>query len=155
MLATVVLVLALAGPAGLALAGPAPARRVPSGVRHVSVILTFPPRVGGASRLPVRRLFRGAARVRELVDAADALKPARRRGLCPDYLRLGPELTVAFRGRRSVLATAQVGVASGSRGSSGSSACFPIHFSSRGRVQALVGNGFVRLVGRLIGTAIS
>ncbi len=44
-----------------------------------------------------------------------------------------------------------VPVTLGSAGSSGSSSCFPIRLSSRGRDQALLGNGFVRLVGEAIG----
>lgn len=141
----------------LALAVPAfAADRVPSGVKRVSVTLTFPPQTSG-SRKPVRRTFTTTAKVHNIVNAANSLQIAKVRGLCPMFVRLGPELTVVFRGGSgsSSLAEVKVEVALGSKGSSGSSACFPIHFTTSGSQQALVGNSFVRLVGRMIGTAIS
>lgn len=97
--------------------------------------------------------------MRAVVRGLDALRPARVHGMCPRYIRLGPSLSVVLRsGTGSVhpaLAAARVAVALGTHGASGSSACFPIHFSSRRHSEALIGNGFVRLVGRLVGTSIS
>jgi hypothetical protein len=107
---------------------------------------------------PVRRTFTSASKVDELVASVDALHAAVVHGVCPMYMRLGPELSVTFAGGRSgskVLADLTVGVVLGTAGSSASNPCFPIRLTSGGHTQALVGNGFVRMTGRLIGTAIS
>lgn len=157
-------VIALALLPGLAMAAQSSARaprtsgRVPGGVTRVSVTLTFPPHAGGTRRA-LHRTLTGARAVRAVVGGLDSLRPARVRGMCPQYLRLAPALSVVLRsGTGSVhpaLAEAQVAVSLGTHGASGSSACFPIHFSSRGHSEALIGNGFVRLIGRLVGTSIS
>jgi hypothetical protein len=131
--------------------------RVPAGVNRVVVTLTFP-RLRQPVRAPVRRTFTTAARVDQVVRATDALQTAVLHGPCPLFVRIGPELTVVFRGGRggsTVLAELTVEVTLGKHGSSGLSPCFPIRFSGRGHSQALVGGGFVRLIGSLIGTAIS
>lgn len=151
--ATIGVMLGLAAPA---LAG---GGRVPAGVKYVSIRLTAPTGVSGSHK-PVSRTLTSAAKVRAAVRAADALQIAHRHGMCPMFIRLGPVLTVTFRAGPAgpALARAQVEVAWGKHGSSGSSFCFPIHFTSSalsGGGQALVGNGFVRAIGRLIGTAIS
>ena len=140
----------------LGLASPALASgRVPAGVSRISVVLTFPPQVGGTHRA-IHRTLTGTAAVREIVGAANALRPAPVHGVCPMFVRLGPELTVVFRSDTGrMLAETRVQVTLGRRGTSGSSYCFPILFSGAGRNQRLVGNGYVRLVGRLIGTNIS
>ncbi len=144
-------------------AGSIPARasetaRVPVGVRQIDVTLSFLPSGEGHYRSLERTLKRRAS-VREVVQAADRLTPAVIRGACPLFMRLGPDLTVVFRGGRHdrlTLAQARVQVMLGRRGDSGSSACFPITFyTADGRMQPLVGNSFVRLIGRLIGQAIS
>jgi hypothetical protein len=71
-------------------------------------------------------------------------------------MRLGPDLTVVFRNSSgTALAEVSVQVADGTKGDSGSSACFPIRFISGGKSQSLVGNSFVRMMGRMLGTAIS
>ncbi len=131
--------------------------RVPPGVGRIVVSLTFLPGRDGHARSSEHTLDRRAA-VRRVVQAADRLAPAVIRGACPQFMRLGPDLTVVFKGGRhdeAVLAQARVQITLGTHGDSGASACFPIAFSS-GRTHApLVGNGFVRLVGRLIGMAIS
>jgi hypothetical protein len=135
-----------------AVAGP----RVPANVRQIAVTLTFPPQAGGTRR-PVRRTLTAAANVRRVIQAADALEAAPTHIMCPMIVFLGPQLTVAFKAGRtgSTLAEAQVEVTLGTRGSSGESGCFPIRFFARGSHEALVGNSFVRLIGRLIGIAIS
>ena len=144
-------------------AGSMPARasgtaRVPVGVRQIVVTLSFLPSGDGHHRSRERTLTRRAS-VREVVQAADRLTPAVIRGACPLFMRLGPDLTVVFRGGRRdrlTLAQARVQVVLGRHGDSGASACFPIYFTAgRGGEEPLVGNGFVRLVGRLIGQAIS
>jgi hypothetical protein len=132
--------------------------RVPGGVKRIAVILTYPPRVDG-SRRPIRRTLTRLATVRRVIRAVDALQGAQLRGVCPMIMILGPKLTVVFKGGGTAgyptLAEAEVDVMLGTHGSSGSTACFPIHFSSRGLQTALVGNSFVRLMGGLIGTPIS
>ncbi|HEX3803005.1 MAG TPA: hypothetical protein VHV75_09215 [Solirubrobacteraceae bacterium] len=152
----VVAILAL----NLGLAAPALAsNRVPSKVKQVTVTLTFPPRTGG-SKPPVHRTLTKTATVNRVIKAVDALKAAQtRHTMCPMIEVLGPKLTVVFRaggaGPNPALAEAQVDVALGTHGSSGSSLCFPIHFSAGSTQVALIGNSFVRLVGGLIGTPIS
>ncbi|MGH2860828.1 MAG: hypothetical protein ACRDLT_04880 [Solirubrobacteraceae bacterium] len=139
------------------LAAPALAsNRLPRGVKRISVRLTYPLKTVSGSRKPVQRTLTRAATLREAISATNALPRAKRRGVCPMFVILGPQLTVVFRnaGGTSV-AEAQVQVTTGSRGSSGSSACFPIHFSSEGRDASLLGNGWVRMMGRLIGANIS
>ena len=131
--------------------------RVPPGVNRIVVSLTFLPGHDGHSGSFERTLARRAA-VRRVVQAADRLKPAVIRGACPQLMRLGPELSIVFRGGRRdqvVLAQARVQIALGTHGDSGASACFPIGFSSGRTHEPLVGNSFVRLIGRLIGRAIS
>lgn len=121
-------------------------------------MLAIPAQAGHPAR-SVRRTFTRGMDLNELVASADSLQRAVMRGACPMIIRLGPTLTVTFRtGRKppwKTAATLSVQVTLGSHGASGSSACFPIHFSARGVSQALVGNSFVRLVGRLINTPIS
>ena len=140
----------------LALAPPALASgRVPAGVKRVSVTLTFPLQTGGVHRA-VHRTLTKAATVRRVVAAVDLLHTAGSHGVCPMVMRLAPELTVVFRGTSGrALAQTKVQVALGSRGVSGSSYCFPITFTGGGLSQRLVGNRYVRLMGRMIGTAIS
>ena len=132
--------------------------RVPVGVREIVVTLSFLPGRDGHYRSLTRTLTHPAS-VRALTRAADRLTPAVIHGACPLFMRLGPDLTVVFRGGRRdrlTLAQARVQVALGSHGDSGASACFPIYFTAgRGGEEPLVGNSFVRLVGRLIGQAIS
>jgi hypothetical protein len=131
--------------------------RIPPGVRQIVVSLTFLPGGHGYESL-TRRLDRGAS-VREVVQAADRLTPAVIRGACPQLMRLGPDLEVLFKGGRRdrlTLAQAHVQITLGDRGDSGASACFPIELSTAGGDERpLVGNSFVRLIGRLIGKAIS
>lgn len=144
------LAVALAAP-GLALG----AGRVPSGVTRVSVTLTFAPTSSNA-RGPEHRTFTKASSVAQVVDATDALPTAKLRGMCPMIMRLGPQLTVVFRNSSgAALAEETVQVVDGTKGDSGSSACFPIRFTSAGKGQSLLGNGFVRMMGRMLGTAIS
>jgi hypothetical protein len=104
----------------------------------------------------MHRAVTRAATVAAVVRATDALSAPRIVGACPMIMVLGPELTVVYRNSRgTALAQAQVQVRAGSRGDSGSSVCFPIHFTSAGRSQSLVGNSFVRMIGRLLGANIS
>lgn len=145
---TIGLVLGLASPA---LAGD----RVPSGVKRISVTLTMPLEVGGSQKT-VRRTVTGAGTVRGVVRDVDDLQTATTQGPCPMVVRLGPELTVVFRSSSGkTLAETRVQVALGSRGTSGTSACSPITFTAANQNQRLVGNSYIRRVGRLIGTAIS
>jgi hypothetical protein len=140
----------------LVLAAPAyAAGRVPSGVTRVSVTLTFEP-TSSNTRSPERRTFTRASSVTQIVKATDALQTAKVRGMCPMIMRIGPELTVVFRNANgTALAEETVQVVDGIKGDSGSSACFPIRFTSAGKGQSLLGNSFVRMMGRLLGTAIS
>src|SRR5579875_1646229 len=129
----------------LALAGPASAgNRMPAGVKRIGVTLTFP-LTGSGSRKPVHRTLAGAATVRRVVGAADALRGAKVVGACPMFVRAGSELTVVFRGASGrILAETSVQVVLGSRGTSGTSACFPIHFTAGSHSQRLVGNSYLR-----------
>jgi hypothetical protein len=69
---------------------------------------------------------------------------------------VSPELTVVFKSSSGrTLAETRVAVVQGSRGTSGTSACFPIQFTAGSQNQRLVGNSYVRLIGRLVGTPIS
>ena len=140
----------------LVLAAPAiAADRVPSGVTRVSVTLTFTP-ASSNTRSPEQRTFTKAASVAQTVNATDALQTAKIRGMCPMIMRLGPELTVVFRNSSgTALAEETVQVVDGTKGDSGSSACFPIRFASAGKGQSLLGTSFVRMMGRMLGTAIS
>jgi hypothetical protein len=140
----------------LAVASPAfAAGRVPSGVTHVSVTLTSAPTSSGANA-PKARTFTKAASVSQIVRAANALPVATIRGACPMIMRFGPELTVVFRDSRgTAVAEVTVQVVVGTKGDSGSSNCFPIHFIRGNQGQSLVGNGFVRMMGRMLGTTIS
>jgi hypothetical protein len=139
----------------LGLAGPAfAANRVPSGVTRVSVTLTFTPTSG--TRKPELRTYTKAKTVAGIVNATDALALAKIHGVCPMIMRLGPDLTVVFRNSSGTeLAEETVQVVDGTKGDSGSSACFPIRFTSAGKGQSLLGNSFVRMMGRLLGTPIS
>jgi hypothetical protein len=140
----------------LGLAAPAfAANRVPRGVTRVSVTLTFAPQTSG-SRKPEQRTYTKAKTVNDVVNATDALALAKIRGVCPMIMRLGPDLTVVFKNSSGTeLAEETVQVVDGTKGDSGSSACFPIRFSSAGKGESLLGNSFVRMMGRLLGTAIS
>jgi hypothetical protein len=145
--------------AGLILGSAAPslaaAGRVPSAVRKVSVTLTFEPSSSN-TRTPEHRTFTKAASVAQIVDATNALVVPKFHGACPMIMRLGPELTVVYRNASgTALAEASVQVVDGNKGDSGSSACFPIHYTSGGEEQSLVGNSFIRMMGRMLGTAIS
>ena len=148
-----ILTTALLVTAGTASAAQTP--RVPSGTRLVDVTVTFPQT---KPHRPVRRAIKSPRAVAELIRAADALKiPPSGNFVCPMFMILEPSLTVTFRAGPAgpALAQAQLPVSLGTAGSSGSSRCFPIHFSSRGREQSLLGNSFVRLVGRTIGVQLS
>lgn len=140
----------------LGLAAPAfAAGRVPSGVKRISVTLTSEP-TSSKVRPAEHRTFTKAASVTAIVKATDALQTAKLRGACPMIMRLGPDLTVVFRNASgSAVAEETVQVVDGTKGDSGSSACFPIHFTSGGQGQSLVGNAFIRMMGRMLGTAIS
>jgi hypothetical protein len=140
----------------LVTAGTAQAAPVPTSAKVVDVTLTYAPPV---TKKPVHRAFTGHNQVSAVVEAIDALPPARSRGvMCPMILMLGPTLTVVFRAGPAgpALAEARVHVALGTHGSSGSSVCSPISYWIRDRQQTpLLGNSFVRMVGRLIGVKIS
>ena len=123
-------------------------------MNRIVVALTFPTAMQGAGR-PIHRTFTHPSKVSAVVNAADMLNAAPLHAMCPMFLRVGPQLTVVFRHGATVLAELAVAVTLGTHGYSGASACFPIHFTSRGHNQALVGNSFVRKIGSLIGTAIS
>lgn len=140
----------------LALAAPAFAsNRVPAGVKRISVTLTFPPTVMPQKQAIDRTLTKRSA-VREVVVAADALQTAKAVGACPMFLRASPMLTVVFKGSSGqTLAETRVQVEQGSHGTSGASFCFPIQFTAGSANQRLVGNSYVRLIGRLVGTPIS
>lgn len=154
LLVTAGLSAALAAPA---LAGHArTAHHLPSGITKLDVSISFPLRSGSGRHRPVRLTLTKPATVARVVGAIDALPLAKIRGMCPMIMRIGPVLTVVFRSASGAqLAVASVDVAQGSRGDSGSSACFPIRLFSAGRTTDLLGNGWVRLMGRLSGTAIS
>ena len=108
------------------------------------------------SSKPVHRTLTKSATVQKVVGAADILHAARVVGACPMFIRVGPELTVVFKGASGkTLAQTRVAVVQGSRGTSGTSACFPIQFTAGSQNLRLVGNSYVRLLGRLIGTKIS
>lgn len=154
--AGVLIGLAAVTPALGALATRSSVSRVPHGVRRISISLMFPVQAGPRSHRPMHRTVTRAATVRQVVRATNALSVPRIVGACPMLMVLGPELTVVYRNSRgSALAQAQVQVRTGSRGDSGSSVCFPIHFTSPGRRESLVSNSFVRMIGRLLGANIS
>ena len=150
----------------LGLAAPAMAsNRVPKGITKINVTLTFPSRKPGpqpnnakalTAQKPVRRTLTAAATVTQVVKATDALTVAVRHGVCPMIMRLGPELTVVFRNASgTAVATAVVEVTTGNHGTDGSTACFPIHYVSGSKSAPLLGNSGIRMMGKLIGTAIS
>ena len=152
LLPAIVTIALVLGPAAPAFA----ANHLPSGVKKISVTLTFPLKTVSGSENTVRRTLTKAATVAEVVSATNALPTAAVRGVCPMLEVLGPELTVVFRNSSgTALATAQVQVVQGSRGESGSTRCFPIRLISSGKDTDLLGNGWVRLIGRLIGKSIS
>ena len=140
----------------LALAAPAFASdRVPTGVKRISVALTFPPTVT-PSKKAVNRTLTKMSTIHEVVGAVDVLRTAKVVGACPMFLRASPELTVVFKGSSGqTLAETRVQVEQGSHGTSGTSFCFPIQFTAGSANQRLVGNSYVRLIGRLVGTPIS
>jgi hypothetical protein len=154
----------------LALAAPAFASdRVPTGVKKINVTLTFPPSSGG-SKKAVRRTITKASTVNKMVNAADVLRTPQSVKMCPMavplgsksarirplFIRLSPVLTVVFKGSSGqTLAQTRVQVVQGSHGTSGSTYCFPIDFTAGNANERLIGNSFVRLVGRMIGTQIS
>jgi hypothetical protein len=148
------LVLALCAPA---LAGNSPARgRLPGSITTIRVSISFPLQTVSGRHRPVHRLLTKPATVAEVVAATNALPRAKGRRMCPMVMRIGPVLTVVFRSAAgTAVATATVDVAQGSKGDSGSTYCFPIHFASAEKTTALIGNRWVRLLGRLAGTAIS
>jgi hypothetical protein len=151
LLAPIVTIALLLGSAAPASAS----NRVPKGITKVSVSLTFPTNFPSSEK-PVRRTLTKASTVAEVVDATNALPVAVYRGDCPMVMRLGPELTVSFRNAGGT-AVAQVltQVTTGSRGGDGTSPCFPIHFTSKGKTASLLGNSWIRMMGRLIGRTIS
>ena len=140
----------------LVLAAPAMAAgRVPKGVSKISVRLTFPLNQPNAHK-PVRKTLTKTATVAQLVSATNALQTSTKAGICPMIVRLAPVLTVVFRSASgATLAEATTQATLGSRGNDGSNSCFPIRYSSPGKSAALLGNSWIRLVGRLIGTPIS
>lgn len=141
----------------LGLAAPALAGgRLPAGITSVGVTLSFPLKSGTGSHRPVHRTFTRAATVSEIVGATDTLRTAPGHVVCPMFVRVGPVLAVVFRNRAGrAVAQAQVQVVQGSRGQSGSSPCFPIRLVGSGREANLLGNSWVRMMGRLIGVRIS
>jgi hypothetical protein len=154
LIAVVTLALAL-GVAATAVAS----NRVPGSVRRIAVTLTFPGGVDG-SRPTVHRTLTSRTTVQRVIRAVDALQPAKQRIMCPMIMILGPVLTVVFKaggraGSNPALAQAQVQVRTGTQGDSGSSSCLPIRLTARGVQTPLIGNSFVRLMGKLIGTPIS
>jgi len=140
-----------AGASGARIAG-----HVPPGVQRVRITLTLiGPTAAPGRGVRTRTLTRRVA-VRLAIQAADALVPATTHYACPMYMRVGPVLVVSYLSRSgAVRAQARVEVALGSKGSSGSNACFPISFTAGGRTEALLGEGYVRLMGRLLGVTIS
>jgi hypothetical protein len=145
------LAVGLAVPA-LALAG----NRLPSGITRVYLTISFPLATGSGAHKPVHRTLTRAATVAEAVDATDALPVAKVHVMCPMFMRDGPDLTVVFKNAHGTqVAGAEVQVVPGSKGDSGSSPCFPIRFTSAGKISDLLGNGWVRMMGRLAGTSIS
>ncbi|HWD69241.1 MAG TPA: hypothetical protein VG293_03540 [Solirubrobacteraceae bacterium] len=146
-------------PTAVAWAAAAPASaasRLPRAVAKVSIAISFPLKTVSGYHKPVHRTLTRASTVAEIVSATDALPVAKLRGMCPMIMRIGPELTVVFRNASGTqVATAEVAVTQGSKGDSGSSACFPIRFTSSGQTSDLLGNGWVRMMGRLTRTAIS
>ena len=146
-----ILVLALAVPA-LA----ASANRVPKGVTRISATVIYPIKTGPGAHATVRRTLTGAATVAEVVKATNALPIAHVVGACPMLMVLGPRLTVVYRNSKGTeLAQAEVQVTSGNRGDSGSSVCSPIRFLSGSHSASLIGNSWVRMMGKLIGADIS
>jgi hypothetical protein len=130
--------------------------RVPGGVVRIEITIGFPAKGAPGYRRPVHRTLTRRAVVAEVVSATDALPAARPHGACPMIMRLGPELSVVFSNASGMqLAVASVDVAYGSRSDSGASFCFPIRFMGAGRSADLLGNSWVRLMGRLAGTTIS
>lgn len=129
--------------------------RVPKGVTKISVTITFPLKAP-ATHKPVRRTLTKPATVAQVVSATDGLQAATNPGVCPMLMRLGPELTVIFRnGKGAMLAEATAQVTPGNRGNDGSSPCFPIRYTSASKGAALLGNRWIRMMGRLVGTSIS
>lgn len=130
--------------------------RLPSGITKISVTISFPLRTGSGYRKTVHVALTRPPTVAEVVKATAALPVANARGVCPMFMRLGPELTVVFRNASGTeVAAAEVAVIQGSKGESGSSACFPIRLTTAGKSSDLLGNSWVRMMGKLAGTAIS
>jgi hypothetical protein len=130
--------------------------RLPSGITKVNVTISFPLRTVSGYRKAVHVTLTRSSTVAKVVNATAALPVAKARGVCPMIMRLGPELTVVFRNASGTeVAAAEVAVVQGSKGQSGSSACFPIRLTSSGKTANLLGNSWVRMMGKLAGTAIS
>lgn len=144
---------------GLLLGFAAPAMaagRVPKGVTKVSFTLTFPLQQQPTARAPEHKTITNAASVAKIVTATNGLQPVTNPGVCPMVMRISDELTVVFRNAKGVmLAEATSFVALGSRGTDGSSPCFPIRYTSGRKFADVLGNSWIRLMGRMIGTAIS
>jgi hypothetical protein len=149
----------LTGCLAIGLAVPALAvtsKRLPSGITKVYLTISFPLKTVSGSHKPVHKTLTKTSAVAEAVDATNALPIAKVRGVCPMIMRVGPELTVVFKNAHGVqVAAAEVQVTQGSKGESGSSACFPIRFTSSGKISDLLGNSWVRTMGKLAGTPIS
>lgn len=151
LLVAIVTCVLLLGTASPALAS----GRVPAGVKRISVTLTFPLKVNGKQNADHRTLAK-ASTVHEVVGAVDMLRSPTVEGVCPMYVRLSPVLTVVFIGSHGrKLAETRVQVVLGSRGTSGTTACFPIQFTVGTHSHSLVGNSYIRLMGRLIGISLS
>ena len=144
---------------GLLLGFAAPAMatsRVPKGITKVSLTLTIPASASSA-RGTQRKTITKAASVAAIVSATNALQaPSTKHMICPMIMRLGPDLTVIFRNAKGVeVAEATAQVTLGSKGSDGTSPCFPIRLVMGGKSTPLLGNSWIRMMGRMIGTAIS
>ncbi len=132
------------------------AGRVPKGVTKVSFTLTFPLQQQPTARKPENKTITNAASVARIVTATNGLQPVTNPGVCPMVMRISDELTVVFRNAKGVmLAEATAAVALGSSGTDGSSPCDPIRFTSGTKGADVLGNSWIRLMGRMIGTAIS
>lgn len=130
--------------------------RVPKGITKVNVTLTIPAS-GSTTRGTQHKTITKAASVAAIVSATDGLQPpSTKHIMCPMIMRLGPALTVIFRNAKGVeVAEATAQVTLGSKGDDGTSPCFPIRLVMGGKSSALLGNGWIRMMGRMIGTAIS
>ena len=156
LLAAIVTLGALVALAVQAPALAASANRVPKGVTRISATVTYPLKTGPGSHKPVHRTLTRVASVAQVVKATDALPVAHVVGACPMLMVLGPELTVIYTNSKgATLAQVRVQVVAGNRGDSGSTVCSPIRFVSGRRSASLLGNSWVRMIGKLIGADIS